>query len=563
MSHSEKSLRGLFFLCPILVFFSYHFYFSVNTPQDDEIRTTVSFLLEWIQNVDFLARIQLLFSSENESRPVFYRIIVVLIYVFSDKINFTFLMFLGNLSMVFLAYLLSSQIPIQKYSFLAVGTLTTLLFQPQYYFSSFRADASIFYFYGILFPCLSFYFLLKKTNASIFLAFLFLSFSILNSAVCLFVLPFFIGILIYKKKYFLFFPASIFTVFGYFLILYNPISGNSSSRLLDGLSINFVKCLHISLTFLGSFAQIDSKINLVFLGIVGLGILIVCFYFFYLFFFSKISPTYTDSQLFLIAFCSHILLVILLFGFTRWVGDYQNTLTELSLEHSKKMYPMLVLIILLILYFQNFKSGIVISSLICSISLLFCIYSYITYTPEVAYNKRLLILDKHEFLSNKSLVSIRVSPQNPVVMTAYQGMINQNLWNFPKTFYDNSYLVNKKEGNFQNISLDIKAKTVKNQDIDGITKSFLSIKNETLDYPLGNDFEGIYLVLSNKTSEYFLPTLALPNSKMAFIKTGKQFRKGFYTEFQNVYPAGQYQIGLWIYDGKKSFKLWTNSKVIL
>jgi hypothetical protein len=234
-----------------------------------------------------------------------------------------------------------------------------------------------------------------------------------------------------------------------------------------------------------------------------------------------------------------------LIGFTRWIGDFETTIHALSIERSKKLFPILLLCCLMLFNGIIFYKYLIIRYLTLYIVLFFNIYSYWFYTPEVAFIQRQVSLDAQEFNQNKSLASLDVGPDNPVVLNTFNSILGQNYWNFPSTFYENKIQfgqIMSKVDSTLIFSIDKETRSLK--DIDNKRKSFYYITNQSLESSENYNFSGSYLLLKSHKSIFVLPTFPFRNSKFDFLQTRQFNRKGFNVEFENRYPDGEYLIGI-------------------
>ena len=535
----------------LFVFFWYHLYFSVNTPQEDEIRTVFQFILDWQKAPDFFSKIEVLISPENESRPVYFRLIVLIIFGLTGKINFTALMFIGILGLIPIYTMLGSQSVKSSPQILFICAL--LIFQPQYYFCSFRADASIFYLHGIGLACLAFYFLTKNRPTFNFYALFFAILAMLNSVAGLLVFAISIFYLVlFKKSKLSIFWGFLFVISLCFIFL-NSDAGNTSSRFSDTISNKLLHSLTISLSFLGSFSQVENSFHPNVSILIGL-IIAICFVIilsefirkWMLFLKLKFSNNTDASQTdFLVLFLLYLMATVVLIGLTRWIGDYENTLKGLTLERSKKIYPILILCCLVVYFSFKYLISSRLASGLMLLSITFNFYSYWFYTPEIAFIQRQISLDGYEFRQNKSLASLSVSPNNPVVVSVFSEILNRNYWNFPTTFFQKNEII-LKSNTLVKATVEFKIQEIvrSNKDIDSKSKQFFIVQNDNLLNEKGDNFAEYYLLLQSQSSTFMLATMPNHNSKINFLKTFNLYRNGFVCEFQNVYPVGKYHLGL-------------------
>lgn len=192
-------LGALVFLA-ICVFYLFFFKFAVNIPFSDDYCAILGFVDNFLVS-NFKDKIILIFSQHNEHRLVFLRIITLLTYYLSGKINLKLLAFLGSISLLGLLLIFSKVFNYSKNRFTYFCPVIFLLFQPAYWGAVYFATPALSNLYVIFFAFLSLYLLTKP----IFRYFLF---SLLLAILATFtqgngMLVFFAGLLplILQKRY--------------------------------------------------------------------------------------------------------------------------------------------------------------------------------------------------------------------------------------------------------------------------------------------------------------------------------------------------------------------------
>lgn len=185
---------------PIYIFYLTIFVFAVNIPYWDDYDAILGFINNYLES-NFKNKVTLILSQHNEHRIVFTRVITLLTYYLTNKINFKLLTFIGNISLIGLLLVLLKSFMFSKNKFLYFLPAIFLLFQPQYWGTIYFAMASLSNLYVLFFVFLSLY-LLTKQSIKCFL------FSLLSSIFATFtsgngMLVFFVGLvpLIYQKRY--------------------------------------------------------------------------------------------------------------------------------------------------------------------------------------------------------------------------------------------------------------------------------------------------------------------------------------------------------------------------
>lgn len=149
-------------LVPIIIYFWIVFKFSENIPFWDDYDAVLRFMTHYFER-DFSAKLGLLFHHHNEHRIFVSRVISLMDYYLFGKVNFEHLIYIGNLFLVGIFFLLykafKNDIKANIRLFIPVAII---LFQSQYLTNSVWAMASIQNFGVIFFSLLSLYLLHRQ-----------------------------------------------------------------------------------------------------------------------------------------------------------------------------------------------------------------------------------------------------------------------------------------------------------------------------------------------------------------------------------------------------------------
>jgi hypothetical protein len=132
--------------------------FSVNIPIWDDYDTVLAYL-----NMSDSLRYQSFFYQHNEHKIAWTRLVIEEYHRIFGEINFIHLIYLGNLALLFIFFLLSAIFKRQKNSLILLIPVPYLLFQPQAWENITWVTGSLQNFYILLFALSSFYFWNKKT----------------------------------------------------------------------------------------------------------------------------------------------------------------------------------------------------------------------------------------------------------------------------------------------------------------------------------------------------------------------------------------------------------------
>lgn len=134
-------------------------YFSVNIPYMDDYR-----FFEHINISDSYLRFQHLFTQHNEHRIVWNGLITEFFYIVFGKINFDFLIYMGNLGLLIFFFFLLKIFKEKKNYMPIFIPVSYLLFNPQGWENMTWSMASLQNYYVLLFALLTLYFWNKKIS---------------------------------------------------------------------------------------------------------------------------------------------------------------------------------------------------------------------------------------------------------------------------------------------------------------------------------------------------------------------------------------------------------------
>lgn len=543
-------LKLLVVALPALLFFYCISQFWVNVPQQDEYRTICQFLISFVESDSWQEKLTILFTSENESKPVYYRIYFLIWYLLSGSLDFRVLMLIGNLALVGMSLVLYKQFKVFKINILYFLPITLFLFQPQFWICSLRADTSIFYLHSVFWSIFIPYLLAKNTTSSYRWALLCGFLSLATSALGL--LIFVVGglVLLYQQRQKLLISWGITLVIGYFLFLFSPHSNASAGRLITGLIHNPIQNLSLFFAYVGSFSTFSNVFSA--WKVIVLGILLVfCNTALIVSIFLRESnrrrmPFFVSISAIFLFLVGTVLLV----AFTRWVGGYENTLYELVIERNKKLFAILFPVnayILALLYFSE-RWYRLIFSVFFGLSFSFFVASYVSGIPEMTFNKRALSLDSYHWRHENMLISMALKSNNPILNQVFGWFKNHHKYQFPNSIYSSfeTALRQSLDSTRINSKVDLKVFTYsKNKtDMYQINRNFFRFVNENYENPETTWSDGAYIVLKSVKNTFVIPAQSFRNAKRNFLTSGMMYNKGFAADVESVFPAGVYQIGV-------------------
>jgi len=156
---------------PIIYYFYLLNVFAVNVPHQDDYSTILRFMNNYF--APSADKLSLLFTqTSTEHRLAFNRLVSLATYYLFDEVNFKFIIFIGNLSLIVIfSYLFKISNLKSKNSLFIVCAY--LLFQTEHWESMTWAMAAISNYYVLLFSLLSIYYLHQKSVSGFYLSILF------------------------------------------------------------------------------------------------------------------------------------------------------------------------------------------------------------------------------------------------------------------------------------------------------------------------------------------------------------------------------------------------------
>lgn len=154
----KKFMPIFLILIPMIGYTFLMFYFSVDIPGFDDYA-----FLEHMNMSDNFFRYQHLFAQHNEHRIAWNRIMAEFCYFAFGKINFEYLVCIGNLGLLFCFLLLLKISGKQKIPIMLFIPISYLIFQPQAWENVTWAMGSLQNYYVLFFALLALYFWNKKS----------------------------------------------------------------------------------------------------------------------------------------------------------------------------------------------------------------------------------------------------------------------------------------------------------------------------------------------------------------------------------------------------------------
>jgi hypothetical protein len=255
MTLSKKCTAYLLILLPVVTFFALFFRYTVNAPVNDDYPAVLQFLNRYVSTGSRWEKLRLIFSQHNEHRIVFSRLWSLISYKVNKHVNFNFLSFVGDLSLVGIALIFFRKFLLLKKSLFLFIPVTVFIFNITSWENMTFPMCALSNFVVHLFILSSLVFLTRPTtpgsrNTLLAILFFFIAFMTQGAALALF--PVSLVILLLKKEYrhFLLYAAlGLVVLLFYFHGYHRP--PNSGDLMTDLLSYK-VRTILFVFAFLGN-----------------------------------------------------------------------------------------------------------------------------------------------------------------------------------------------------------------------------------------------------------------------------------------------------------------------
>jgi hypothetical protein len=402
-SQVPPGLTGLLLALPVLVFYAVSIGYTVNIPWFDDIENIPYFLLNWIDADTLTDKWSALLRPNNEHRVVSARLLVLMQYGLTGHINFRVLTFLGNLSVLGIAGLLTLNHRRSGGRYLWLAPAAFFVFNLQYYAMTTMTIMSMQYQLVIFLSFLSLYLLSKNTTPALVAALLVAVLDTFSMGNGMMVWPAGALLLLYQKQYYqlvIWVLAAALSIFGYFYG-YDFVQGNEKG--FEYILANPGQILLGSLAMIGGifdfFPTLPFKWRMVLPVLAGLGMVLVLLVFLVLLAghrwrpdhpayrsLSRLGPQYVQSAshtreiAFWVGALSYLLISMLLVVFFRTRFNY-----ELVLWSTYKIYPgtFTAIVYLLALRLAPARYLNLLFAGALALSLLACLSSYWYFVPEI------------------------------------------------------------------------------------------------------------------------------------------------------------------------------------
>jgi hypothetical protein len=227
---SNKSiLWGIVMAMPIVIYGYFLAEYAVNIPKWDD-HALKAFILDFHNADGIVSKIQTLFKQHNEHRIAFDRLITLFIYTLHGSIEYRWLMWVGNCSLIGIALLFYRLLQKKQLPLLAFAPVVFTLFQLQLWENTFWGMASVQNF-GVVFFILGLIYLISSPKKHYFYIALLVAFlATYTSGNGILAFPVCIALLVLQKRFretVIFGIISMFLVASYFYHYQAPANNPS------------------------------------------------------------------------------------------------------------------------------------------------------------------------------------------------------------------------------------------------------------------------------------------------------------------------------------------------
>ena len=194
-----KGVGGGFFFLPFALFYINVIRYSVDVPVHDDYGIFLGLIQSWLKPGSLIERFSLIFAQHNEHRVAFARLVTLVEYYLTGKVNFSVLTTFGTIGwglvVALICYVLVKQYSL---SFVEILPIPYVLFVFTQFNNMFMATTAITFYWSILFSFLMF---LSLTEKKIFLACLLFPFALFTSGNGVLLFPVGVFYLILQKRW--------------------------------------------------------------------------------------------------------------------------------------------------------------------------------------------------------------------------------------------------------------------------------------------------------------------------------------------------------------------------
>ena len=536
----SKNLLWVFLIfLPIAIYFYFLSEYALNIPKWDD-HALKAFVLDFQNTKGFIPKLQTFFKQHNEHRIAFDRVFTLIVFWIHGSIEYRWLMWIGNFTLVGVLLIFYKIFQKQKHSLAFFVPIPLILFQLQLWENTFWGMAAMQNF-GIIFFIIGLIYLISSPKRLYFyMALLFAFFVTYTSGNGITAFPICLVLLILQRRFkdsIIFGGVAMLLVFLYFYHYQMP-SNNPS---MNGIGIG--KIIFGFFSFLGSVFDLllysSGRIKVTI--ILGAVLFIICTLIaIYLIFNSNLlskQRNLNQPELFILGSFMFLIGTAIVVTYTRISYGDVGLLTSRYKIYSILLLITLYLAIISKLDLMQIKWAAF--PLIFAALCLNLLANYLNFKEVINFRNQLICFE----------VNWKLDPIQPLVST------NIILHELPRLMLDNHLSEIQKPVESYPVW---KEKVFKSKIPNGI---FL----QNFNFPtLSEKDNGIFIIVQSETRTYLMPSQLMSNSLTSFLKTGKYWRKGFASTLnEGEFENGKYRLGIWMQQGLQSKGFYLNDSLIV
>ena len=536
---SKNILWGVLIFLPVALYFYFLSEYAINIPKWDD-HALKAFIVEFQNANGLIPKLQTFFKQHNEHRIAFDRFFTLLVFWLHRSIEYRWLMWVGNLTLLGVLFIFYKVFQKQKLPIAYFVPIPFILFQLQLWENTFWGMAAMQNF-GIIFFIYTLIYLVsseerKHFYVSILVAFL----ATYTSGNGITILPVCIVLLILQRRFkdaFVFSSISLILVFLYFYQYKFPENNPS----MDG--IGFKTIAKGFFLFLGSvFDLIQNSAQNQKIIIAGGLILFITgsIIAIYLIFNSKLLKkqwNLNHTELFVTGS------VMFLIGTAMVVTITRISYGEAGLLTSRyKIYSILLLITIYLTVTSKLNIATIkwLSFTLIFMAICFnCVANYTNFKEVINFRNQLISFGINWKLEGK------LDNSKPKI----------TLYELPKLGISDD--INEIKKPIKNATL-WKNLMVKKVNSDGIL-----IQNEGITVPISKD-DNISLIVQSSKRTYLMPSQLMNYPLKVFLKSGRYWQNGFTGILNNnEFEDGTYQLGVYLKKGQNIQRYYLNDSLMV
>jgi hypothetical protein len=532
-------LWGLLIFLPVTLYFYFLSEYAINIPKWDD-HALKAFIVDFENANGLIPKLQTFFKQHNEHRIAFDRFITLIVFWVHGSIDYRWLMWIGNFTLLGVLFIFYKIFQKQKISIAYLVPIPFILFQLQLWENTFWGMAAMQNF-GIIFFIYALIYLISSEKKVHFYLALFVAFlATYTSGNGITIFPVCIVLLALQRRFkdvFLFCGISLILVFLYFYHFQFPQNNPS----MIGIGIKNIVLGFFS--FLGSVFDLipnssSRQKSTIFGGatLFATGSIIAIYIIFNSKLFKK-QRNINQTEFFILGSIMFLVGTAIVVTFTRISYGEAGLLTS-----RYKIYSILLLITIYLAFIAklnlNNNKWLVLSLIFMSVC--FNLVANFTHFKDVINFRNQLI----SFGINWKLEEQNIDTK-PVL----------KLYESPLLSIENGIPEIRKP--IKNAPL-WKGNIIKTVNSDGIL-----IQNNTLNVPTAKE-DNISLIVQSNKRTYLMPSQLISYPLKAFVRTGKYWQNGFVGVLNNnEFENGTYQLGLLIKEGQNIKKYYLNDSLIV